>query len=112
MHTSFPRAAVIGQADPNGPRRPITSPRFTCASPVVTVPTLWIVWASIPPCEASELIDIAASPSPNTYSMLNCPGRKLNVSPIAPRSIWSVKVSSVSQITFFTVTVWRRSPSP
>ncbi len=42
----------------------------------------------------SELMEIAASPTPNTYSMLNWPGLKLNALPRSIRSSQSVNVSS------------------
>ena len=40
----------------------------------VTFPATRIVWPSVPRRSGSELIEIADSPNPGRYSMLNCPG--------------------------------------
>jgi hypothetical protein len=44
----------------------------------VTFPDTRIVWPSIPLRSGSELIEIADSPNPGRYSMLNCPGSNRN----------------------------------
>ena len=42
---------------------------------------LRIVCAIVSVWAGSELTEIAASPTPNTYTMLNCPGRKRYAAP-------------------------------
>ena len=43
-------------------------------------------------CSESELMEIAASPTPGTYSMLNCPGRKPYILRISSSMNWQVNV--------------------
>ena len=64
-----------GQELPNGPRTPTTSPIFSRLAALDTLPAFRMVWMTRPCAVAmSELIEMAASPYPGTYSMLNWPG--------------------------------------
>ncbi len=73
--TSRPMHSAIGQLLPNGPRSPSVSPTFSPASVRVTLPATRIVWAQLLVFRGSPLIEIAISPAPGRYSMLNWPGR-------------------------------------
>ena len=63
-----------------------------------TVPTARVVWTRISWRAGSPLIEIGTSPTPNTYSMLNCPGPN-GAMPTLSGSISRVKVSDVSRCT-------------
>ncbi len=66
---------MSGQPEPNGPRIPKTSPIPRLSITVVTRPTIRIV-CSRSSSSGSEEIEIATSPTPGTYTMLNWPGMK------------------------------------
>ena len=96
MTRSAPSAASTGQAVPNGPRTPSTSPGRTAQSARVTWPTARTVCTSGPGSVGSPLIEIGTSPTPIDESIVNCPGRYASRSPDAGSSV-SVHVSAVSR---------------
>src|SRR5271165_4203013 len=94
---SLPSSSDTGQWLPYGPRMPTVSPCFSIPMALVTTPTLRVVCDSRDDSDGSPLIEIGTSPTPKTYTMLNCPGRNeiFVVSSLGTSS--SVKVSSVSR---------------
>jgi hypothetical protein len=101
--TSCPRNASTGHAVPNGPRTPIVSPGVSRAIARVTFPTVRIVWRTAAGTAGSELTEIATSPTPGKYSMLNWPGRKAK-SPSARSKVATPGVSGVTARTAAIVT--------
>ena len=81
---------------PNGPRTPITVPGPAPCSAPLTAPTSRIVCTSTPsPRSGRPLSDIATSPTPKAYSIMNWPGRGAGSGAASGRSR-SVAQSSVS----------------
>ncbi len=101
ISTSFPRASSTGHVVPNGPRIPTACPGFAFTSALVALPTERTVYTSRPVSCGSPLIEIGSSPTPYTYSMLNCPGEKAAPSDDSGSSV-SVNVSCVSLTTLNT----------
>src|SRR6266542_866613 len=113
MTRSWPTAVERPQVVPNGPRTPTTSPGAASCSARLTAPTSRIVWLSAPsPSDGSPLIEIAISPTPRAYSMVNWPGRKAGIgaSTGSRRSVAESCVSSRREATRYgTGTIGSRS---
>src|SRR5205085_5989997 len=67
----------------------------------VTSPTARIVCTTSRTRPAAPLIEIGASPTPNAYSMLNCPGSNAYATPCGGAA-WIVNVLCVSRRACFT----------
>ena len=75
MTRSRPAASARPQLVPNGPRMPITVPGCASCSARLTAPTERIVWVMVPSATVgSPLTEIAISPIPNAYIIMNSPG--------------------------------------
>ena len=76
-HHVAPRRCSTGQLLPNGPRTPSTSPGFSLRIALGhrCPPRGWC-GPGLPAAAGSPLIEIGTSPTPKTYSMLNCPAER------------------------------------
>src|SRR5690606_581546 len=76
MTRSRPAHADRPQSVPNGPRSPIVEPGPAWHNARLTAPTSRMVWVNVPSVSVgSPLTEIAISPIPDAYSIMNCPGR-------------------------------------
>ena len=76
MIRSCPAASANPQLVPNGPRMPITVPGCASCNARLTAPTEWIVWVIVSSVTVgTPLTEIAISPIPNAYIIMNSPGR-------------------------------------
>ena len=75
MTRSRPAASAKPQLVPNGPRIPITVPGCASCSARLTAPTERIVWVMVSIADGgTPLTEIAISPIPNAYIIMNSPG--------------------------------------
>ncbi len=75
MTRSRPADRSSPQLVPNGPRTPIRDPVSAAHSAALTAPTDRMVWVMLPSViDGSPLTEIAISPTPKAYSIMNSPG--------------------------------------
>src|ERR1700739_2251474 len=103
--TSCPANSSVGHAVPNGPRSPSMSPGFTRAIASPPPPTARTVCTSRDASDASPLTLTGISPMPNTYIMVNWPGRYRGRGESSAGSNSSVTVPGRSRVRLCTRTM-------